>query len=73
MRAENRLISAAGAGNTASYGYDASGRRKSKTVNGTSTNYLSDGDREVLEYDGSGTVLRRYTHGRGIDEVLNLI
>jgi RHS repeat-associated protein len=27
----------------------------------------------VLEYDGTGTVLRRYTHGRGIDEVLNLV
>src|SRR5690348_3049816 len=71
--AENRLVSATGAGNTASYAYDASGRRKSKTVNGTTTLTLSDGDREVLEYDGTGTVLRRYTHGRGIDEVLNLV
>jgi YD repeat-containing protein len=31
---ESRLISASGAGNTASYAYDAQGRRKSKTVNG---------------------------------------
>jgi RHS repeat-associated protein len=27
----------------------------------------------VLEYDGTGTVLRRYTYGSGIDEVLNLV
>jgi len=71
--AENRLISASGSGNTVSYAYDASGRRKSKTVNGISTYTLSDGDREVLESDGSGNVLRRYTHGAGIDEVLNLV
>jgi RHS repeat-associated protein len=71
--AENRLISASGAGNTVSYAYDAMGRRKSKTVNGTTTLYLSDGDREVLEVDGGGNVLRRYTHGAGIDEVLNLV
>jgi YD repeat-containing protein len=32
--AENRLTSASGAGNTASYTYDAQGRRKTKTVNG---------------------------------------
>ena len=33
--AENRLTSAVGAGNTASYAYDAQGRRKTKAVNGT--------------------------------------
>lgn len=32
---ENRLISASGAGNTASYAFDSQGRRKLKTVNGT--------------------------------------
>jgi len=32
--AESRLISASGAGNTASYAYDPQGRRKAKTVNG---------------------------------------
>ena len=52
--AENRLISASGAGHAASYAYDAQGRRKSKTVNGTTTIYVTDADnREVLEYNGS--------------------
>jgi YD repeat-containing protein len=35
--AENRLTSAVGAGNTAAYTYDAQGRRKTRTVNGTTT------------------------------------
>jgi RHS repeat-associated protein len=38
------------------------------------TIYVSDDSREVLEYDGtSGQMLRRYTHGRGLDEALNQI
>ena len=46
-------ISASGTGLTASYAYDAQGRRKSKTVNGTTTIYVTDADnREVLEYNG---------------------
>ncbi|HLI12485.1 MAG TPA: RHS repeat-associated core domain-containing protein [Alphaproteobacteria bacterium] len=74
MAAESRLVSASGAGNTASYAYDGLGRRKAKTVNGTTTVYVSDGDQEVLEYDGtSGQVERRYVYGAGLDEPLNLI
>ena len=46
--AENRLVSANGAGNAASYSFDAQGRRKSKTVNGVTTNFVTDADyREV--------------------------
>src|SRR5580700_8574474 len=59
--AENRLISASGAGLTASYAYDAQGRRKSKTVNGTTTIYVTDADnREVLEYNGSTGALNNW-------------
>jgi RHS repeat-associated protein len=70
--AENRLASANGAGNTVSYAYDPRGRRKSKTVNGTTTVFVTDADnREVLEYDGgSGQVLRWYAYGLGPNEVL---
>ncbi|CAN7548504.1 RHS repeat-associated core domain-containing protein [Bradyrhizobium sp. LjRoot220] len=70
---ENRLISASGAGNTASYTYDAQGRRKTKTVNGTTTVFVTDvANREVLEYDGtSGAVLRWYAYGLGSNDVLN--
>jgi RHS repeat-associated protein len=71
--AENRLTSAAGAGNTAAYSYDAQGRRKTKTVNGATTVFVTDaGNREVLEYDGSsGAILRWYAYGLGSNEVLN--
>src|SRR5216683_4740405 len=71
--AENRLISAVGAGNTASYSYDAQGRRKTRTVNSTTTVFVTDaGNREVLEYDGSnGTIQRWYAYGLGSNDVLN--
>ncbi len=72
--AENRLTSAVGSGNTASYAYDAQGRRKTKAVNaGTTTVFVTDADnREVLEYDGSsGAILRWYAYGRGSNDVLN--
>ena len=63
--AENRLVSAAGAGNTASYTFDAQGRRKTRTVNGTTTVSVTDAqNREVLEYNGStGALLRWYAYG----------
>ena len=71
--AENRLTSASGAGNTASYSFDAQGRRKTKTVNGTTTVFVTDaGNREVLEYDGaSGAIQRWYAYGLGSNDVLN--
>jgi RHS repeat-associated protein len=71
--AENRLTSASGAGNTASYAYDSQGRRKTKTVNGTTTVFVTDADnREVLEYDGtSGAIQRWYAYALGPNDVLN--
>ena len=73
LGAENRLISASGAGNSASYSYDAQGRRKTKTVNGAKTVFVTDADnREVLEYDGtSGAIQRWYAYGPGSNDVLN--
>ena len=35
---------------------------------GVTTQFLYDGDRLLAEYNGSGTLLRRYVHGPGIDE-----
>ncbi len=71
--AENRLVSASGAGLSASYAYDAQGRRRSKTVNGTTTIYVTDaGNREVLEYDGlSGAIGNWYAYALGPNDVLN--
>ena len=56
-----------------SYVFDAQGRRKTKTVNGTTTVFVTDADnREVLEYDGSsGAILRWYAYGIGANDVLN--
>lgn len=56
------------AGAAVSYTYDALGRRQTKTVNGTLTDYLSAGDEEVAEYDASGNMLRRYIPGPGSNE-----
>jgi RHS repeat-associated protein len=73
--AENRLISASGAGNTAAYAYDAQGRRKSKTVNGATTIFVQDPQgRALLDYDGaSGAIQNWYAFGSGPNDVLNQI
>ncbi|WP_395708201.1 RHS repeat-associated core domain-containing protein [Reyranella sp.] len=72
--AENRMVSV-NSGAAASYAYDAQGRRKSRTIAGTTTISVTDADnREVLEYDGStGTVLRWYAYGAGANDVLSQI
>ena len=67
---ENRLTSVTGRGMNASYVYDPFGRRIQKTVNGTVTRYLYDGDQILEERDASNNVTAKYTHGPGIDEVL---
>ena len=66
---ENRLRAATGP-NTVSYHYDPLGRRQSKTVNSTVTQFLSDGDEEIAEYSGSNVVQRYYVNGHSIDEHL---
>jgi RHS repeat-associated protein len=63
--AVNRLV---GVDGTITYTYDALGRRASKTINGTVTRYVYDGDRVIAEYDGAGQLLRKYIYGTGIDE-----
>ncbi|HYD36076.1 MAG TPA: hypothetical protein VEA60_00585, partial [Allosphingosinicella sp.] len=63
---ENRLV---GSSNGAALVYDPLGRlfQVSGPATGT-TRFLYDGDRMIAEYDGSGTLLRRYVHGPGADE-----
>jgi len=68
---ENRLVTAAVNGSataTISYDYDGLGRRVKKTVGGVVTQYLLDGNEEIAELDGAGTVLRRYITGPQIDD-----
>lgn len=70
---DKRLVDAVGGGNSASYSYDAQGRRKSRTVNGTTTISVTDADnREVLEYDASsGAILSWFAYGLSVNSALN--
>jgi RHS repeat-associated protein len=62
--ARDRLVSLKGPNFTASFTYDAMGRRTSKTVNGQTKTYLYDGD-DLISETGA-----EYTFGPGIDEPL---
>lgn len=66
--ARNQLASISG-GVTASFGYDASGRRTKKTVNGATTEYLYDGFNAVQELSG-GAVTANLLTGT-LDEVFS--
>ncbi|MEZ5499807.1 MAG: hypothetical protein R3E77_10310 [Steroidobacteraceae bacterium] len=51
-----RTATVTGTGATsATYEYDGLGRRVSKVAGGVTTQYLSDGDEEIAEYNSSGT------------------
>ncbi len=69
---ENRLASLTGTNVSAQYTYDAFNRRIAKTINGTTTYFISDGDREVEERTVSGALSADYTYGDSIDEVLTM-
>jgi RHS repeat-associated protein len=63
---DNKLIKVLGPNMPAvTFDYDALGRRVSKIDWGTSTAryYVSSGQNELAEYDGTGTRLRYYVHG----------
>lgn len=66
---ENRLTSASGAKN-ASLSYDPLGRLYEASTPSGVIRFVYDGDRLIAEYNGSGTLLRRYVHGAGVDEPL---
>ncbi len=64
--ARNQLVAINGASVTASFSYDALGRRQSKFVNGTSTQFLYDGITPVQEIGAAATA--HLLTGLGIDE-----
>ena len=71
---ENMLIQSTVSSDTITYKYDPVGRRISKTINGTTTTkYIYDGSRVIMETDGAGAVTAKYVYGRGIDEALKRI
>jgi RHS repeat-associated protein len=65
--ARDRLASISG-GATASFAYDPTGRRASKTISGTTTQFLYDGANPVQEFSGAGAVLANLLTGLSIDE-----
>jgi RHS repeat-associated protein len=65
--AENRLVRASGATN-ATLAYDPLGRLWQVSGGSGTTRFVYDGDRLVAEYNGAGSLLRRYVHGPGVDE-----
>lgn len=67
--ARNELSSISGPAGSASFRYDAQGRRIEKTVNGVSTGYLYDGVQAIAELKGSSLDTLYHT-GVEIDEVL---
>ena len=72
---ENRLtdVNDPNENSIATYSYDYLGRRVSKTVSGTTTEYCYDGDQVIAEYTGGGTLLRKFVYGPGIDEPICMI
>ena len=68
--AENRLIQIDKPGMTATYRYDGLGRRIEKNVNGAITRYVYDKEDIISEFNGSNSLVAKYTHGVEIDEPL---
>lgn len=64
---ENRLVSASGA-KAAALTYDPAGRLFRIAGGGADSQLLYDGDELVAEFDGAGSLTRRYVHGPGADD-----
>jgi len=61
--ARNQLVSMSGAGLTASFQYDALGRRSSKTINSATTSFLYDGVNVVQEQSGGSPIVNKLAGG----------
>jgi YD repeat-containing protein len=71
---ENRLVSATGVSN-ASLRYDPLGRLyetgTNLTPSASTVRFFYDGDELVAEYTASGSMLRQYGHGSGVNGLRN--
>ncbi len=56
-------------GKTYNLFYDALGRCVKRDLNGTTTYYIYDGEKPILEYSSTG-IVGRNVYGKGIDEIL---
>ncbi len=64
---DNHLTSVSGSASM-TLDYDPLGRLRQTVASSTTTQMLYDGGNLVVEYDGSGNVLRRYVPGAGVDQ-----
>jgi RHS repeat-associated protein len=64
---ENRLTSVSGSASM-TLTYDPLGRLRQTVAGTTTTQFVYDGDRLTMEYNGSNAIVRRYVHGSGADE-----
>jgi RHS repeat-associated protein len=58
-------VGISGNGSTVTFGYDALGRRVSRTANGTTCQLVHDGDRIIVERQG-GVVTAVYSYGNAL-------
>ncbi|MGE3424793.1 MAG: VWA domain-containing protein [Dehalococcoidia bacterium] len=65
--AQNQLVEVVG---VSQYRYDGLGRRVEKVVGTVTRRYVYDGDNVLLEFDASGQLHARYTHGEQVDQHL---
>jgi len=66
----NQLIQIFTGDKTAEYTYTGDGLRRSKTVNGTKTTHIWDGDSIVLELDNADAVAATYIRGINLPKIL---
>jgi uncharacterized protein (TIGR02594 family) len=67
---DERLKQVSDGTNTYTLTYDALGRCMKRVLNGTTTYYVYDGEKPILEYDISGNRVGFNLYGKGIDEIL---
>jgi len=60
---KNRLTAATNAQYTSTYTYDPFSRRASKTVNGVTTFFVDDGNREIADYSSPTSEISHYIYG----------
>jgi RHS repeat-associated protein len=65
-----QLTSVTSATSAVEYSYDVLGRRTSRAEGTSVEQYVYDGNQVVADLDESGTILRSYTWGPGIDNLL---
>jgi hypothetical protein len=70
VRDDTRLASVSGIGHNYTVFYDALGRCVVRTMDGSTSCYVYDGEKPIVEYGASFAKTATNIYGRGIDEIL---